>query len=371
MAAMEKKAVALLSGGLDSVLAVRVILEQGIKVTALRFLTPFGCDAIGGGGCGHDVSGLPAEMGFELKYCHIDEQYIKMVMAPEHGWGKNMNPCIDCRIIMLSKAKEYMALGNGSFIVTGEVLGQRPMSQRRDSFHTIDRAAGLEGYIVRPLSAKLLPPTIPEKEGIVDRERLLDINGRSRKRQYQLAAQFGISDFGQPAGGCLLTEPNYSERLRDLFKHVKNPAKGDIGLLRIGRHFRPSERCKIIVGRNYEENLAIENLLQEGDALLQPVDFKGPATLLHGTFGEEDLTLAARLTVRYGDVDDGGTGTVEVVLKEKENETPRNIKATGADNSVLELRIGLTEDGRRKKKKSDPLPANEKESLSPTQSPPV
>lgn len=335
---MERKAIALLSGGLDSILAVRLILAQGIRVTAVRFLTHFGCDAIGGGGCGHDVSGLSKEMGFELKHCHLGDEYVRMVRKPKFGWGKNMNPCVDCRVIMLRSAKEFMAAAGGSFVITGEVVGQRPMSQRYDSFPIIDREAGLEGHVVRPLSAKLLPITIPEREGLVDREGLMDIHGRTRKRQYELAAKFGITDFGQPAGGCLLTEPSYSARLRDLFRHVEHPTAYDINLLRVGRHFRSGERCKIVVGRDYRENLAIEGWAQADDVLIQPSDFKGPATLVRGSWCENDVRLAAQLTVRYGDVDEGKAGVVEII-KRGAGENVRTLAITGADDTVLALRI--------------------------------
>ena len=297
------KAIALLSGGLDSILAVRLILEQGIKVTAIKFMTYFGCDAGESGSCGHDVSGLSKEMGFELKLCHLGQDYINMVRKPKHGWGKNMNPCIDCRGMMLSWAKEYMATAKHNFIITGEVLGQRPMSQQRGNFAMIDKEVGLAGYILRPLSAKLLKPTIPEVEGLVDREKLLDISGRSRKRQYELAAKYGIKDFGQPAGGCLLTDPAYSVRLRDLFKYVPNTSVSDIELLKVGRHFRPNEKCKIIVGRNEQENITIDVLAENGDALLSLKDYMGPTAIIKGDFCEEEVRIAAALTVRYGDVE--------------------------------------------------------------------
>ncbi|OHB74762.1 MAG: hypothetical protein A2Z34_06515 [Planctomycetes bacterium RBG_16_59_8] len=359
----ERKAVALLSGGLDSILAVRLILDQGIKVTALRFLTHFGCDAIGGGSCGHDVSGLSREMGFELKHCHLGEEYVGMVKNPRYGWGKNMNPCIDCRIMMLRSAREFMEVSGASFLFTGEVVGQRPMSQRRDSFPVIDRDAGLKGYILRPLSAKLLPITIPEAEGIVDRSRLMDISGRSRKRQYELAARFGITEFGQPAGGCLLTEPNYSVRLRDLFAHVEHPGTGDINLLRLGRHFRPNRLCKIVVGRNELENRAIEGLVDAEDVVVQPVDFMGPATIVRGRWSEMDVRLAAQLTVRYGDVEKGMAGTVETIpgsewiSRGSSAACRKTLTITGADDTVLTLRIEKQQGKKKSSRPSQPAPA--------------
>lgn len=334
------KAIALLSGGLDSTLAVKLILEQGVHVTAIKFMTYFGCDAGDGGSCGHDSSKLAKELGFELKLCHLGQEYANVVRTPKYGWGKNMNPCIDCRITMLSSAKEYMQIYGGSFLITGEVLGQRPMSQHHQGFDTIDREVGLEGLILRPLSAKLLKPTVPEENGLVDREQLLDISGRSRRRQYELAKRWGITDFGQPAGGCLLTDPEYSEKLRDLFEHSQNPHSTDMLLLQVGRHFRPKGDCKIIVGRNEKENLAIEGYAQDGDTLLYLKDYNGPTALVRGNFGNAELKIAAGLTIRYGDADknseiiveaksiNNGHGKIEAILA----------KAT-RDSDIRPLRI--------------------------------
>ncbi|HEX8948665.1 MAG TPA: 7-cyano-7-deazaguanine synthase, partial [Dissulfurispiraceae bacterium] len=181
------KAIALYSGGLDSTLAILVAMRQGIEVTAVTFLTHFGCDISDKSSCSKDPFAASAKFGFEVKLCHLAEKFVEIVKRPKFGHGKNMNPCIDCRILMLKEAKELMAMRGAHFIVTGEVLGQRPMSQRRDTFPRIDREAGLEGYILRPLSAKLLKPTIAEQSGLVDRERLYGFHGRSRKPQMALA----------------------------------------------------------------------------------------------------------------------------------------------------------------------------------------
>src|SRR5262245_5867546 len=192
---MQRKAVALLSGGLDSILAVRVILDQGIPVAAVRFITHFGCDPVSAGSCGHDVEPLVklwGHLGFTVRMSHLGQDYIQMVKNPRFGRGKNMNPCVDCRLMMLSWANETPEREEAGFLVTGEVLNQRPMSQTRERFRQIDRELGLAGRVLRPLSAKLLEPTLAEKEGVVDRSRLLDISGRGRTRQYELAARYGI-----------------------------------------------------------------------------------------------------------------------------------------------------------------------------------
>jgi tRNA U34 2-thiouridine synthase MnmA/TrmU len=315
---MNRKAVALLSGGLDSMLAVRVILDQGIPVTGIRFITHFGCDPVTSGSCGRDVEPLVkawGSLGFTVRMSHLGQDYIDMVKKPKYGYGKNMNPCVDCRLMMLSWAREALDREAGGFLVTGEVLNQRPMSQTRERFRQIDRDLGLEGLVLRPLSAKLLPPTLAEQEGVVDRSRLLDISGRGRQRQYALAKEYGITDIPQPSGGCLLTDPGFSARLRDLWDH--DPAAGarDINLLRVGRHFRPSERCKVIVGRMEAENHALQAFRGPGDVLVYLKDHQGPMTLIHGPHGPEELTFAASLTVRYGDVPD--KGPAEVVVDRK------------------------------------------------------
>ncbi len=312
---MKKKAVALLSGGLDSMLAIRVLLDQGVPVTGVRFITHFGCDPVSSGSCGHDVEPLVklwGPLGFTVRMSHLGQDYIEMVKNPRFGRGKNMNPCVDCRIMMLDWARETLEQEEAGFLVTGEVLNQRPMSQTRERFRQIERDLGLEGRILRPLSAKLLEPTLPEKEGVVDRARLLDISGRGRTRQYELAKHYGITEIPQPSGGCLLTDPGYSARLRDLWDKDPDAGARDINLLRVGRHFRPTERCKVIVGRDEQENHALEAFRGPGDVLVSLKDFQGPMTLVHGPHGPEEIALAAGLTVRYGDVP--GKAPAEVIV---------------------------------------------------------
>jgi tRNA U34 2-thiouridine synthase MnmA/TrmU len=300
---MSVKAVSLLSGGLDSTLATILVARQGVHVTAVKFLTPFGCDVGEGSSCGFDVSSIANRFGFELKLSPMGQEYVDMVKDPAHGRGKNMNPCIDCRIMMLSWAKEYMVPGGADFLITGEVLDQRPMSQNRLMLDEVIKKANLEGYVLRPLSAKLLPPTIPEQKGWVDRDKLEGIFGRSRKRQIELAKEFGLTenDYGQPAGGCLLTDPGYSTRLRDLWDHDPEAEMSDITLLKVGRHFRVNRQAKIIVGRNEHENELIEALTRWGDVLVKPKDVPGPSVMLRGQFDDSAIPLATGLTRKYSD----------------------------------------------------------------------
>src|SRR5665648_835552 len=225
------KAVALFSGGLDSILAVKLIEEQGIKVKGVNFKTPF---------FGPDKTFLAAKsLDMDLEIIDITQELLEILRNPKHGLGKNMNPCIDGHTLMIKKAGEYMAKIGASFILSGEVLGERPMSQNRNSLSIIERESGFEGRILRPLSALLLAETIPEKEGLVDRNKLLNISGRSRKRQMELAIKMEIEDYPSPAGGCKLTEPAFSKRLRDLFTQGVFSLE-DIELLKLGRHFRLS-----------------------------------------------------------------------------------------------------------------------------------
>ncbi len=294
-----RHAIALLSGGLDSLLAVHLLLDQGIRVTALQFMTHFGCDGGMGSSCSHDQTDLARRHGFEIKLAHLGQEYIDMVRNPPHGYGRNMNPCIDCRILMLKWAGDYLRMAGAHVVITGEVLDQRPMSQRIGNLAKIERAAGLEGLVLRPLSARLLPPTKPELQGLVDRSRLFGIRGRSRKEQIALAKRFGITEIPQPAGGCLLTDPIYSARLRDLFAHDPGAGAADITLLQAGRHFRLSPACKIVVGRDESDNRFLQAEARPGDVLFEVHEHIGPLTLLRGSATEADLATAAGLTAAH------------------------------------------------------------------------
>lgn len=296
------KAIALLSGGLDSTLAIRVVLDQGIDVVAVNFLTPF-CLCNRKGGC-KNVDRIAADkFGIELRIFNISKEYMGIVKNPKHGYGKNLNPCIDCRILMHRKAKEYMAEIGASFVITGEVLAQRPMSQYRNALKIIEKESKLEGLVLRPLSAKLLPPTVPEKMGIVDREKLLNISGRSRKPQMALAKSYEISDYPCPAGGCLLTDSGFSRRTKDIMTHSE-VTLNDIELLKVGRHFRLSHSCKIIIGRNKEENERLLKLTETGDMCFSPIEVKGPIGIGRGDFDQMTIFLASQIMARYSDGND-------------------------------------------------------------------
>lgn len=302
------KALALLSGGLDSTLAVRVVLDQGIELETVNFSTPF-CQCNRKNGCGHSAKKVADKWGLKLKIFNITNEYLEIIKNPKHGYGKNLNPCIDCRILMHRKAKEYLRETGASFIITGEVLGQRPMSQYKAALRLIEKESGLEGLVLRPLSAKLLPPSIPEKEGWVDREKLLEICGRSRKPQIALAKGYKIDDYPCPAGGCLLTDPGFSRRMKDLMDY-REVGLDNITLLKVGRHFRISAGAKVVIGRDEDDNNKILNLRKSGDIYFYPVKDKGPVALGRGKFGEEEIFLASKIIARY--CDNQANGTFEI-----------------------------------------------------------
>ncbi|MGQ9624770.1 MAG: hypothetical protein ACUVT9_05305 [Candidatus Bathycorpusculaceae bacterium] len=299
------KALALLSGGLDSTLAVKLILDQGIDVEAVNFVTPFClCKK---GGCG--ASEVAKKFNIPLRIISVGEDYLKVLRNPKYGYGKNMNPCIDCRIFMLKKAKKYAQEIGASFIFTGEVLDERPMSQHMKALSIIEEEAGLRGKVLRPLSAKLLPKTEAEKIGLVNREKLLDIRGRSRKRQIELAKQFEITDYPCPAGGCLLTYREFANKLRDLFNHKKKVSRKDVQLVKSGRHFRLGKN-KIIIGRNEAENKVLLQMKAAGDYYFEAQGCGSPITLLQGPKTRGAIEKAAELTAFYSDQKTG-----EVLVK--------------------------------------------------------
>ena len=296
---MNKKAVALLSGGLDSTVAVRLLLEQGIEITAVNFKTPF-CCCNRTKGCGNEAARVAKEFGIPVKLIYVDKEYLEMVRAPRFGYGSGINPCLDCRIFMHKRAAAFMEEIGATFLITGEVLGQRPMSQRRDAMRLIDRESGLAGRILRPLSAGLLEPTLPEEQGIVDRARLLSIAGRSRKAQMALAREYSITDYPCPAGGCLLTDKGFAARLKDLFDHSEEISMTEVRLLRVGRHFRISPDLKLAVGRDKHENERIEALVGDTYPTMVPGDFTGPTAAAVGRLDAAGALTAARILYRYG-----------------------------------------------------------------------
>ncbi|HKQ30493.1 MAG TPA: hypothetical protein VJS66_04330 [Burkholderiales bacterium] len=306
----QRRAVALISGGLDSMLAARLMLEQGVHVEGINFYTGFCVE-----GHTHAIRNehrekpkrnnalwVAEQLKIKLHIVDVIEEYKDIVINPKHGYGANLNPCLDCKGFMVGKAREWMEQNGFDFIVTGEVIGQRPMSQRKDTMPVVARESGAFDRLLRPLCAKLLPPTLPEREGWVDRERLLDINGRSRKPQMALAAQFEIKEYAQPAGGCcFLTNEQYSNKLADLWqaRGTKQYELDDIMLLKVGRHVRPRPHFKLIVGRDEGENnflLGYRRRFTHLDA----VSHTGPLVLLDGTADADDIVLAARLTARFG-----------------------------------------------------------------------
>lgn len=238
-------------------------------------------------------------IGIELRIFDMGQEYIDLVRHPAHGYGKNANPCIDCKIFMLKKAKDVMAEVSSPFVVTGEVLGQRPMSQRRDTFHVIERDADMRGMVLRPLSAKLLPPTQGELDGVIDREKLLSISGRSRNVQFQLAERYGIGGYSTPAGGCLLTDKNFSAKLLDLFEDKQAVNPNDIRLLTIGRHYRIDAGVKIVIGRDNSENNVLMSLAPHGYHLFMPHGFPGPVALLNGRPTQDLKQTIGRLIITY------------------------------------------------------------------------
>ncbi|MHC4606366.1 MAG: tRNA 4-thiouridine(8) synthase ThiI [Planctomycetota bacterium] len=339
---MKRKAVALISGGLDSMLSARLVLDQGVPVTALRFETPFDC---GGGGAPPQVRPWES-LGLEVRCIRFGEGFLDMVKAPRHGRGKNMNPCIDCKIMMLTRAKAVLEEQEGCCVVTGEVLGQRPMSQGRRQFALMEKETGLKRMILRPLTAKLLDPTRAEEEGLVDRERLLDIGGRGRTRQYELAERFGIEDIPQPAGGCLLTEAGFAAKLAELWERDPGAGLDEVALLRAGRHFRTPGGSRIVVGRNEGDNERIVALARAADAVLRLRDHIGPVTLVRGACTDADLRLAAALTARYGDAPGGEPVPVGVELGGASDTI--TVSAIG-DAEIEPLRVGSSSGGAPKR----------------------
>ncbi|MGA2775845.1 MAG: hypothetical protein ABSE81_07305 [Candidatus Omnitrophota bacterium] len=305
------KAIALISGGLDSILSAKIIDELGIELVAFNTKTPFClCDHRSSLGCGSGARRAAEKLNLKFISVNVSEEFFSIIKDPKHGYGSNMNPCIDCRILLFRKARECMEKEGGSFIITGEVLGQRPMSQRLTVMKLIDREAGVEGLVLRPLSAKALKPTIPENVGWVDRDKLLKITGRGRREQIALANQFGIDDYPCPSGGCLLTVPDFSRRVRDLIKHQELNLR-NVNLLKIGRHFRLNSRAKLIVGRNERENMLLSELAHENEHLFSPDEqYAGPTSLGVGVFDDDLINISAKITARYCDLDKNGVTTV-------------------------------------------------------------
>lgn len=316
------RAIAMVSGGLDSILAAKLIKEQGIEVIGICFKSLFFNE--------EHARRMVKQIEIPLEVIDFSEEHFNMVKNPKHGYGKNMNPCIDCHAMMMRYSGELLNKFNADFIITGEVVNQRPMSQNRSALNLVKKESGIGQKILRPLCALNLEPTEMEEKGLVDREKLLNISGRNRKVQMELAEKWGIVDYPSPAGGCKLTEPNFSKRLKDLLKHNENPTFKDIELLKIGRHFRISNNAKIISTRLQEETPLLKSFLTKEDLYMLCNDFKGSSVAIIGDYTEEDLKLAAKVTVRYS------KGREEENVKVKYGEFGTNLNNILCSNSATE-----------------------------------
>ncbi len=292
------KAILLYSGGLDSSIVLYFLLSIGVDVVPVTFTTPF---------CNYDLNGDAytsvvtnlKKLGLNARNLYLGNEYLGLLRSPKHGFGSAANPCIDCRILMLKRAKSVLEAERADFIATGEVMGQRPFSQSREKFELVDREAGVEGMVVRPLSGKLLPETIACKKGLIDKGDLFEIKGKTRTSQIQLARELNVETYAAPAGGCLLTEPAFGKRFKDLKKFKPDFLLEDVILLRFGRHFRIDEKNKIIVCRHQVENETIRNYLSEDDVLFEVLDNIGPLCVYFGDLTHDSMRKAASYAVSY------------------------------------------------------------------------
>jgi tRNA U34 2-thiouridine synthase MnmA/TrmU len=288
-----RKAILLLSGGVDSILAGKILENQGIKIIPVFFKSYFFDEK--------NAQKVAENLGWKLEVIDFSKDHLKVVKKPKFGYGSSVNPCIDCHILMLKKAKQLMKKLKADFVATGEVLGERPMSQNKKALELIEKESSLKGYLLRPLSAKLLKETIPEKRGKVDREKFLDIQGRSRKRQIELAKKFKIKWYPQPSGGCILTDLEFGKKLRDLLEKYPEFDGNDVETLKFGRHFWEGN-IKIIIGRNHEENLKLEKLKRKGDFIIKMENYPGPIALIRpyqSKVSDEILEKAKELILNY------------------------------------------------------------------------
>lgn len=299
------KAICVFSGGLDSILAAELIRAQDIDVLALFFETPF---------FKADRAMVSARsMNLPFKVVDITKRHLEVVKHPKHGYGGNMNPCIDCHALMFRIAGEMLESEDATFIFSGEVMGQRPMSQNKKALTLVQKESGLNDLLLRPLSAKCLPPTIPEKEGWVKRENLKGFQGRSRKPQMSMAADLAINDYPAPAGGCLLTERGFSRRLKDLLTSNPEVIIPQLEILKLGRHFRLNDHVKIVVGRNKRENEKLKVLAVKEDIILNTVSVPGPTVLMSGDLLAGSIPQAVQITLSYSDAQEGEIQDVRVV----------------------------------------------------------
>ncbi|MBC8352859.1 MAG: hypothetical protein H8E66_12765 [Planctomycetes bacterium] len=327
---MTRRCIVLLSGGLDSMLAIRIMQEQGIEVEALNFKTIFTC-------CQDQSAQVARDLGVRLTVVGQEDDYLDLVEKPQFGRGKGANPCVDCRIYMFEKAKRFMEQIGADFIVSGEVAGQRPMSQKRRDLDRIAHHSDLDDLLLRPLSAKLMRPTLPEREGWVDREQLYDIEGRSRKRLIALAKKYGLKDIPTPSTGCSLTEPKFSKKVFDLMDAPGESRRWDYELLKVGRHFRFNSQTKVILGRDEAENDQLRYAHQLSDAnstaSLFPENFLGPRAMLIGPRTDEAIEFAASLILRYSRDYDAGNALIRVddeIINASETEQAKALQTIAA-----------------------------------------
>lgn len=344
----QRKAVSLISGGLDSMLATKAILEQGIHVEGINFFTGFCVE-------GHthairkkdqakpkrnNALWVAEQLGIKLHIVDVIEPYKDVLLNPKHGYGANMNPCLDCKCFMVGKALEWMHAHDFDFIITGEVVGQRPKSQRRSAMPIVQEESGAGDLLVRPLCAQSLPPTLPEREGWIDREKLFKFSGRSRKPQFALASEYGFKDYATPAGGCcFLTDENYSRKLVDMWeaRSERDYELDDIMLLKVGRHIRPRPHFKLIVGREEGENKFMEGY-RKVFTYLKSKSHTGPLVLIDGTLNEDDLALAAQITARFGHGKNAEQVEIEACFTDGSSKSLQ-IKPLGADDMKPEWYI--------------------------------
>ncbi len=328
------KALILLSGGLDSTIAAELMHRESLELVAVNFKTLFClCDRkTAAGGCGSHARKVTDALGIELKIVNATEDFLEVLKRPKYGYGSNINPCIDCRILFFRKSKEIMNQVRASFIITGEVLGQRPMSQFKRQMEIIEKESGLDGLVVRPLSAKLLPPSIPERMGWIRRERLLGIEGRSRKVQMTLAKEFNINDYPCAAGGCLLTDPGFARKIKDLIEHDELNLS-NIQLLKAGRYFRLSRDAKLIVGRDEEGNSLLARLSKDGDYVFRPACINGPLAVGRGFLNPDLIELSCRIVARYCDRE--GNNYAEICYSKHPNAQETLLSASALDENEL------------------------------------
>jgi len=320
------KALAMISGGLDSILAAKLMKDQGVEVIGICFKSYFfGPES---------AERMTKQIGIPLIVEDFSKEHLEMVKNPKHGHGKNMNPCIDCHAMMMNHSGRLLEKYKADFIITGEVLNQRPMSQNKSALDVVKKESGYADKILRPLCAQNLAPTKMELDGLVDRDKLMKISGRSRKTQMELAEMWGIKDYPSPAGGCKLTEPNFSKRLSDLLSHEEAPSEKSIQLLKYGRHIRVSENAKIISTRTGEEAQEIKEYLSETDFIFFAKDYTGTMVIVTGNPGNEDMEFAAKVTGRYSK----GKDEKEIAVKYGRNMHPLTdvIYAEPAKDSEIE-----------------------------------